>query len=969
MPKIILPPEFDVLFNGSNQENNKELLEKFNKFREDNEICSYTNLYIALNHVLHTGKIEKLDELKYLERDLCLALNSKVFANTDDRSKFTRPFLHEAILRENKVAVILALEAKINVNIRDNLNKTALMLTAEDGQLEFTQLLVTANADLNAVDANGFTALGLAVQAGKAKVVEYLAEKTYQPSEEKTTSVAVYTPNADNTALYFAAAHGQLDGVKFQLANQAHPTKTMIGKENAGLSAISIAVLNGHSEIVSVLLAASKDIRTLINTPIVEGSFTGWNLFCMASAAGHTAIVNTFLESKADVNFVIKPERQSGHTPFSIACHNGHAAIARAIFIKLNKNNFKITEGRYAGLNYVQLAAILDDPLAVEVIFENIMDLALRIATINAPVGSIKEANSFAHKYIGMTPLFLAAMKGNVAVATKLIECKADINVAMKSGINTDLTAPYMAFHNGNYLIIDLFVKHGLQITSLSILEVVIKLKDASAALNFLHYLVIRSADKSIDSATRIEYLKYLNKSLAITTFAASDVCEDTLSQAVETNSITVVKVILKNRIFSQTKIISLAIMAANKGFQVLNELLNSKIETSTAVVQVTPKPKEKASIADTEKEDRKKAKLQLRQQKDAEDKKKAIERKKSESLHSLLKEVSELMRRGSEFGTALQAEKNYAFKVNLDKLNELSKKPDVDHDKLIADAVKLKDEINSHIANLHQAKKNIDKNERDKMDKCKAIDDSFIEIGNIIQSIDEFINILRNEKYKEYRTKEQKGLIAEYAIDKGCFRIRLQALKCDRCSTDFSVDLLFARAMQLKTDVCAFNLELKLFKNEFIRLVEEEKRNEFKLATPAEKVVARPTYTRPIQKRAITPEESEDSSTPSSTGSSPFPPEDNMSTSSSTGSSNCTTPTEFSNRPPSTLNPYAPKYCPKASSNAMSRISFWGATIGSAPIVNIPEPKENFVDDDNLTKRIHGFHHAFAALEVGFKK
>merc|ERR1712096_142527 len=60
----------------------------------------------------------------------------------------------------------------INVNLEDNYGRTALILAAARSSMKLVQMLLDANADVNAVDHKGQTALIAA--GGKFDVVELL---------------------------------------------------------------------------------------------------------------------------------------------------------------------------------------------------------------------------------------------------------------------------------------------------------------------------------------------------------------------------------------------------------------------------------------------------------------------------------------------------------------------------------------------------------------------------------------------------------------------------------------------------------------------------------------------------------------------------------------------------------------------------------------------------------------------------
>ena len=73
-------------------------------------------------------------------------------------------------------AVTEALKNGVNVNARNEENRTALMRASRRGRKMITQLLLDAGADINAVDDEQKTALMGAAKKGHAEVVDVLIE-------------------------------------------------------------------------------------------------------------------------------------------------------------------------------------------------------------------------------------------------------------------------------------------------------------------------------------------------------------------------------------------------------------------------------------------------------------------------------------------------------------------------------------------------------------------------------------------------------------------------------------------------------------------------------------------------------------------------------------------------------------------------------------------------------------------------
>ena len=132
------------------------------------------------------------------------------------------------------------LEQKVNVDAQGKQGVTALMLAAENNQVEIVKLLLKKNADPNLEDQTGWTALMKAVYQGNTTCVEALAARSRQEV---------------NRGLLIAALTGHKEIAKILLDNGAE----VDSRADDGRTPLMLAAIKGDSDLVSLLLKAGAD--------------------------------------------------------------------------------------------------------------------------------------------------------------------------------------------------------------------------------------------------------------------------------------------------------------------------------------------------------------------------------------------------------------------------------------------------------------------------------------------------------------------------------------------------------------------------------------------------------------------------------------------------------------------------------------------------------------------------------------
>ena len=167
-----------------------------------------------------------------------------------------------------------------------------------------------------------------------------------------------------------------------------------------GTTALMIAALNGHTEIVAALLSCE---RIDVNAANSNGS----TALIFAAQNGYTEIVARLLDRGAGVNAA----ESDGYTALMSAAHNGHTEIVARLL------------DRGAGVN----AAESDGSTALMIAAQNgrtetVAELLAQGADVNAA------------KSNGSTALMIAARNGYTEIVARLLDRGADVNTATSYG-------------------------------------------------------------------------------------------------------------------------------------------------------------------------------------------------------------------------------------------------------------------------------------------------------------------------------------------------------------------------------------------------------------------------------------------------------------------------------------------------------------------------------------------------------
>lgn len=182
--------------------------------------------------------------------------------------------------QEGRTKVVELLEKKnININVRNDLGRTALWLAAQSGREEIVRILLN-NPETDRNSAEEWlrrTPLSIAAEHGRVGVVEVLlGDALVNPA---------WRDNGQQTPLYLAAKNGHEDIV--ELLARATPL-TMDYADFMGSTPLMVAAEKGHFEVVSWLLGQAQ-----VN-PLRRGMLD-WTALIYALHAEHSRIVHLLM--------------------------------------------------------------------------------------------------------------------------------------------------------------------------------------------------------------------------------------------------------------------------------------------------------------------------------------------------------------------------------------------------------------------------------------------------------------------------------------------------------------------------------------------------------------------------------------------------------------------------------------------------------------------------------------------------
>jgi ankyrin repeat protein len=239
--------------------------------------------------------------------------------------------LHDAAKAGDAPALQRHLDAGMKADERDSNGVTPLMEASWYGREEAVKLLISRNADVNALSARGGTALMEASFKGYTGVAKILIDSGARVNARNDNGV---------TALMWAASKGYPETVKLLIRAKADVRLSSFRHTDPetyttvmGKTALAYAAGKGHLDIARMLLDAGAeadiDCGSISCASGDEGALKTPLLY--AASAGKTDMITLLVRRKARVNPQCDSKCLSSETPLIAASLGGNPAAVRLL--------------------------------------------------------------------------------------------------------------------------------------------------------------------------------------------------------------------------------------------------------------------------------------------------------------------------------------------------------------------------------------------------------------------------------------------------------------------------------------------------------------------------------------------------------------------------------------------------------------------------------------------------------------
>ncbi|KAL3450534.1 ankyrin repeat-containing domain protein [Aspergillus insuetus] len=334
-----------------------------------------------------------------------------------------------------------------DINARNYIGQTALMLAAMRGHERVTEILLIHGADFKLTDQSYRTALSLALDNGHTSTAKCLLDHGASPNQRIENGKTVLGKAVEARArpiIKFLLAEGVSPEYSYSISAQSSKLRF--------LTPLDEASSNGDLETVQVLL--ENGARVHLSDEGQGGPV--WH----AAACGNAVLMELLLRNNVDRDWL----SLNGEACLAKAVREGHMDTA-AVLVKFCSSGLSITS---EDIRKLLAWAVVENHSAI---WHHLLDLGV---DVNSPTNSD-----------GQTSLSLAAMKGNITAVSALLSRRDIVVNAWDVHHRTPLS---YAAANGHVNVIDFFMQAHAELD----------LKDISGctplwhAVSHGHYAVVK---------------------------------------------------------------------------------------------------------------------------------------------------------------------------------------------------------------------------------------------------------------------------------------------------------------------------------------------------------------------------------------------------------------------------------------------------------------------------------------------
>jgi ankyrin repeat protein len=344
-----------------------------------------------------------------------LALTTSLFAQGQ-----ISPLL-QAVQTGERAAVQRVIRGGADVNAANRYGVTPLLVAAQRGSADLLDLLLKSGASVKTAEARlpeGQTLLMHAARTGNVASLKALVAAGSNVNARETRT--------GTTATIWAATGNRASAVR------------VLAEAGANLNVLSKITAYPHTQ-NGVLLSGLEEGYSYVGQTVLPRG--GWSAVMFAAREGAVDAARALAESGANLDLT-DPE---GTTALIVAIINGHYDVAAVLIEKGADPNIADIKGMtplYAAVDMHTIGDTFGRPYPPKGVIEGSLDAARVLIKGGADVNTRLKAPILKRVYDagdnrlgeGATPFMRAARKCDVAMMRLLLEAKADVTLAQKSG-------------------------------------------------------------------------------------------------------------------------------------------------------------------------------------------------------------------------------------------------------------------------------------------------------------------------------------------------------------------------------------------------------------------------------------------------------------------------------------------------------------------------------------------------------